>query len=448
MKDLKILNARIPDYETNEFINADILIHDGKIEKIGLVNADTAKTIDAANKVVSSGFIDMHAHEDSPEENFFTSACCLRMGVTTKIAGNCGEIYDTLENFYNRVNTIGSPTNYMMFIGQNTLREMTGADNRYKAATADQLDKMKLIVKDWRRYAPVGLSCGFEYAPGVTVDETCDLLKAFEEEGYMTSIHFRSDGSDSVESIEEMIEIYRHSGYKMQMSHIGSCSAVGYMADALGCLDKAREEGVDIMADCYPYNAFCTGIGTAVFDEESFKKWDYKDLMLTDGPFKNQRCTKELFEKVRKETPELCVVAFVMNEPEIDMAYQKPYVMVGSDCGFHNETGHPRGAGTFPRVIGYYVRERKAMTLIEALKKMTVIPANRVNLKTKGEVKEGWDADLVIFDENTIIDRATFENPTLPPEGISYVIIGGQVAVKDNEIVNGKLGRYIPYKNR
>jgi len=220
------------------------------------------------------------------------------------------------------------------------------------------------------------------------------------------------------------------------------------MQETLDILDRARAEGVNITADCYPYNAFCTGIGTAVFDEGAFDKWNYSDIMLTDGPDRGKRCDRELFEKTRKENPEMMVVAFVMNEPEIDLAYKQPYVMVGSDCGFMNKAGHPRGAGTFPRVLGYYVRDRKALTLMEALKKMTVQPAQRMNLDTKGQIKEGFDADLVIFDENTIRDGATFEEPTLPPVGIDYVLLNGQIAVKNNEILNDRLGHYIPYKVR
>ena len=448
MRDLKIINARIPDYEQDCIREAELLIRDGKIEKIrerGAITEETAETIDAKDQIVSAGFVDIHAHEDAPEGNFFTSECCLKMGVTTKIAGNCGDTFEDLPHFVERLKKSGSPTNYMIFLGQNTLREMVGAKDRYAPSTPEQLEKMKEIVKNSLPYAPVGLSCGFEYAPGITLEETLDLLTAFDEKDYIVSVHFRSDGPCAAASTEEVVELSKRSGYKVQMSHIGSCSAVGYMRDTLDVLDKARAEGVDIMSDCYPYHAFCTGIGTAVFDEESFSKWDYSDLMITAGPYKNQRCTKELFEKLREEEPDMYVVAFVMNEEEIDMAYTQPYVMVGSDCGFIEQAGHPRGAGTFPRILGRYVRERKVMSLMDALKKMTLLPAQRVNLTHKGEVKEGYDADLVIFDENTIIDRATFEEPTLPPEGISYVLLNGEVAVRNNEIVNGRLGTYIPY---
>ncbi len=450
MKELKILNAKIPDFETDTWEVADILIDHGTILKVGTVDEDTLETIDAEGKIASPGFIDIHAHENAlngDAHDFFTAACEVRMGVTTKIGGNCGDSYNRLEDFCGRVNSQGSPTNYMMFVGQNSLREHAGADDRYKPSTKAQLDQMKRELAACRKYGPVGLSCGFEYAPGVTTDETVELLSALEEPGYLTSVHFRADGPDSVASIKELVEIQRRSGYGMQMSHIGSCSAVGYMRQALACIEEARGAGVDITCDCYPYTAFCTGIGTAVFDEASFEKWDYSDLMVTAGPYKGQRCDKALFEKLRAEDPDLYVAAFVMNEPEVELAYQAPYVMVGSDCGFTDGGGHPRGAGTFPRVLGRMVRERGVLTMMDALRKMTVLPADRLNLKTKGEIREGFDADIVIFDENIIADCASYEQPTLPPDGISYVILGGQIAVKDKIMVNGTLGRFIPYQN-
>ena len=209
------------------------------------------------------------------------------------------------------------------------------------------------------------------------------------------------------------------------MSHIGSCAAVGYMDETLNVIKEARDAGVDISTDCYPYNAFCTGIGTAVFDEGCFERWGktYSDILVLDGPYVNQRCNRELFEKLKKEDPDLHVAVFAMNREEVDKAFATPFVMVGSDCGFVNRHGHPRGAGAFPKVIREYVREKKMLTLMEALRKMTVMPAERVKLKYKGEIKEGNDADIVIFDENNIADGATFENPTEAPKGIDYVIV-------------------------
>lgn len=454
MKDLKIVNAKFPDFESNDWIEADILIHYGKIEKIGDVSEECKEVIDASGKVVSPGFIDIHAHEDefngNRQDDFFTAQRGLLMGVTTEIVGNCGDMYNSPETFVNRIDKEGAPVNYMTFIGQNYLREQAGAMDRYKASTVEQLDKMKMMLAATKKYGPVGLSCGFEYAPGVTSEETVNLAKALDEEGYLISVHFREDGPKAPDSTRELIEISKATGYGIEMSHIGSCAAVGYMDETLNVIKEARDAGVDISTDCYPYNAFCTGIGTAVFDEGCFERWGktYSDILVLDGPYVNQRCNRELFEKLKKEDPDLHVAVFAMNREEVDKAFATPFVMVGSDCGFVNRHGHPRGAGAFPKVIREYVREKKMLTLMEALRKMTVMPAERVKLKYKGEIKEGNDADIVIFDENNIADGATFENPTEAPKGIDYVIVNGHIAAEAGVVKSDNYGKYIRYKNR
>ena len=454
MKDLKIVNAKFPDFESNDWIEADILIHDGKIEKIGDVSEECKEVIDASGKVVSPGFIDIHAHEDefkgNRQDDFFTAQRGLLMGVTTEIVGNCGDMYNSPETFVNRIDKEGAPVNYMTFIGQNYLREQAGAMDRYKASTVEQLDKMKMMLAATKKYGPVGLSCGFEYAPGVTSEETVNLAKALDEEGYLISVHFREDGPKAPDSTRELIEISKATGYGIEMSHIGSCAAVGYMDETLNVIKEARDAGVDISTDCYPYNAFCTGIGTAVFDEGCFERWGktYSDILVLDGPYVNQRCNRELFEKLKKEDPDLHVAVFAMNREEVDKAFATPFVMVGRDCGFVNRHGHPRGAGAFPKVIREYVREKKMLTLMEALRKMTVMPAERVKLKYKGEIKEGNDADIVIFDENNIADGATFENPTEAPKGIDYVIVNGHIAAEAGVVKSDNCGKYIRYKNR
>lgn len=454
MKDLKIINGKFPDFENDSWVQADIVIHDGVIEFIGDVPVECENVIDAAGKVVAPGFIDIHAHEDQfvgrHEDDFFTAGRGLLMGVTTQIVGNCGDNYNAIEDFVSNIEHEGAPLNMMTFVGQNFLRELAGATDRYQASTPQQLDRMKKMLSHLRKFEPVGISCGFEYAPGVTSEETIELAKALEEEGYLISVHFREDGPMAPQSTRELVEISKATGYAMEMSHIGSCAAVGYMADTLKIIKEAREAGVDISSDCYPYNAFCTGIGTAVFDEGCFERWgkSYSDVLVLSGPYLNQRCTRELFEKLRDEDPDLHVAVFAMNEEEVDMAYQAPFVMVGSDCGFVSRHGHPRGAGAFPRVIRQYVREKKQLTLIEALRKMTIMPADRVGLSSKGEIKEGMDADIVIFDENLITDRATFEEPTLAAGGIDYVIVGGHIAADHGRIVCDNAGRYIGYNNR
>lgn len=453
MKDLKIINARIPDFETDTWRTADLLIDRGVICQIGTVTEDAETTIDAAGKVVSPGFIDMHSHEDlitgGPYRNL-AALCQLRMGVTTAVAGNCGENYNDLGDFVRYIKACGSPVNYLMFVGQNRLRLLSGADNRYAPSTKQQLEKQKKLLRESLAYGPIGLSCGLEYSPGITTEETIDLLSVFSEDGYLTSVHFREDGAGSLASIDELITIIKQSGIPLQMSHIGSCSATGYMEDAIASLRNARARGIDITSDCYPYAAFCTSIGTTVFDEGCFEKWDkgYEAIFITGGAYKNQFCTKDIFEKVRRETPEMPVVAFVLNEDEVIRACKEPFVMIGSDCGFEDGSGHPRSAGTFPRVLARYVREKNELSLIDALRKMTVQPAKRVLLSTKGEIKEGFDADLVIFDENTIADKADFEHPALPPVGIDYVIVDGKIALESGALANTAAGAYIAKNER
>ncbi|WP_313370206.1 amidohydrolase family protein, partial [Sedimentibacter sp.] len=209
-------------------------------------------------------------------------------------------------------------------------------------------------------------------------------------------------------------------------------------------IDDLVKSGIDLSVDAYPYAAFSTFIGSAVFDDGCFELWNksYDSIMLTEEPFKGVFCDKELFEKARKEYPKMLAVAYVMNEEEIVEALNHPLVMVASDGIYRNHSGHPRGAGTFPRVIGHYVRDKKLMEFYDAIYKMTYMPAKRLNLRKKGLLKEGYDADIVIFDYDTIIDKATFQEPQLNPEGIDYVILNGSVAIKQGNKVNNKLGRY------
>ncbi len=451
MGTVKIINGKVPNFDKMTLEEMDILIEDGKIADLGSVKVETDVTIDAKGKIVSPGFIDIHMHEETIEDledPYFTSYYELLMGATTCVAGNCGNNRQGVKEFSEFIEKNGSPVNYLSFIGHNFLRRQVGIEDRYRAATNEEIEKMKELVKENIPLGIVGISYGIEYSPGIDFRELVELAKGLDSKDYLLSAHYRNDGEKSVESIEEMVKISTESGIPMQIAHIGSCSAFGFMKETLDMIKKYREDGADIMADCYPYDAFATYIGSAVFDDGCFERWDktYSDILLTEDPFKNVRCDKETFELARKEYPNIIAAAFVMREEEVIEALKAPFVFVGSDSLFRRDMGHPRGAGSFPRVLSKYVREMKELDIVDALWKMTLGPATRLNLSKKGQIKVGMDADITIFDPETIEDGATYAEPTLPPKGISHVLIDGKIAVENNKVLEGRLGRYIKYE--
>lgn len=450
MYDLKVINGKILDPVIGIEKPADICIKDGKIEFVGNCAGEAEQVIDAEGKVIVPGFIDIHMHEEAifsqdSRGSYDIADKMLQMGVTTCAAGNCGNNRQEIGEFLGYIDKTGSPVNYLTFIGHNYLRNVVGNDDPYRKSTKAEIGRMQLLAEEAVRENAVGVSFGFEYTPGGDTDEALQLLKAVKDYNVLLSAHYRKDAKYGIDAIREMIHISKESGLPMQISHIGSCTAFGMMKESLEVIEAEIIKGADISADCYPYDAFSTFIGSAVFDEGCFELWakSYDSIMLTEGAYKGVRCDRELFYKIRKEQPEMLVVAFVMNENEVVEAMTAPYVMIASDGLFRNGQGHPRGAGTFPRVIGKYVRDEKKLSLVEALRKFTVMPAERLGLKSKGRILEGMDADIVVVDYEKIIDTATFENPVNIPEGIDYVIVDGKIAVSHKIVINNRLGKSI-----
>ncbi|SCY97573.1 N-acyl-D-amino-acid deacylase family protein [Alkaliphilus peptidifermentans] len=451
MYDLKIINGTVLNFETNKGENCNIGIKEGVISCIGACPESAKKEIDAEGKIVSPGFIDIHMHEEvldyaKAHDSYDISNSMVLMGVTTCVAGNCGNNRQSLEDFIGFIQKYGAPVNYLSFIGHNYLRNEVGSADRYKKSSKPQISQMQKIVIDSLSRGAVGISFGLEYSPGVDLEEVLSLCNVVEDKNLLLSAHYRKDAKHAIDSLNELVDISKLSGFPMQISHLGSCSAYGQMKEALELIQNAITQGHDISADCYPYDAFSTYIGSAVFDEGCFELWNksYDSILLTEAPYKGIRCNQELFYKVREEHPNLLAVAFVMNENEVVEALKSPFVMVASDGLFRDGQGHPRAAGSFPRVLGKLVREDQELSLIAAIKKMTIMPAKRLGLNSKGVIKEGYDADIVIFDPLTIIDTATYEAPKNTPIGIDYVIINGTIAVENNSIVNGTIGMYIP----
>ena len=451
MYDLLLINGLCPDFGTMEMVKKNVGIKDGKIVYIGAEMAEAAETIDCEGKVVSPGFIDLHMHEEILKvENYkyVISRMMLEQGVTTAVGGNCGNLRQPLAEFKKFIDSEGgSPVNYIIVAGYNTCREALNI-GRFEAATKEQQLIMQDMLRKELAEGAWGISFGLEYHPGITYEEMLTAAEASDDPDHLLSAHYRDEcrRDNGTAAVEEMIQFASDIRQKFQISHLSSCAALGIMDQTLDVINKAMEKNPRLGYDTYPYNAFSTRIGTAVFDEGCFEAWgkSYGDVMLAGEPYVGVYCTEEIFEDARKNYPDTLAVAFVMNEDEIRDAIVNKNGIVASDGLITLGKGHPRAAGTFPRVLGKYVREEKALSMIEALRKITAAPAERLGLDKKGRIEEGCDADITIFDPETIIDKADFTHIERP-EGIEYVIIGGKIAVKHGENINERLGRFIPY---
>lgn len=451
MLDYKIVNAEIIDVNNKTTSIKDIGIKDGTIEIISN-NVGTAKhTIDATGQYVSAGFIDIHMHEEDLKKfayntDYDISLALLKTGVTTAVGGNCGSNRNDLNEFNNFISQNGYPVNYMTYVGHNTLREKVGNTDPYAKSSKSQLEKMKFLVEEAIENGAIGLSYGLEYCPGIDLEEAVTIAeKIINRSDILLAFHARYDSKKALQAINEIETIVSSLNIPTQISHLSSVCAYGNMKECLEKIESMINKGLDVQADAYPYNAFSCKIGSTVFDEGCFENWgkSYESVMLAEEPYKGVICNEELFHKVRKEYPMMYVIAMMMNEDEIIQALKKPYVFVASDGGYNNHQGHPRGAGTFAKVIGDYCLRKEELSLYDAIDKMTLMPARRLKIHDKkGIINEGYDADIVIFDKN-LIDKATFHEPQKPPVGINYVFVNGNISISTGKYTKLNYGKYI-----
>lgn len=454
MFDLVIKNGHVTDPSGRIYSRLNVGVKNGRIAEVTRDNICGEAEIDAVGLIVSPGFIDMHMHEDpyNPDKEAFEfciSDSMLKMGVTTAIGGNCGiGIMENPVKYLDAVDRLGYPVNIGMLSPHDKLRTAFGDFSRYESVDRHCIEGMSELLQNHLDGGCLGLSLGMEYIPGIDKEEAIALMRVAGKNSKIVTVHQRSDGNNAVASVEELVEYAAETGAKLQISHLSSMCSFGTMAEAISVIDSSRSKGMDILFDGYPYYAFCTTIGSAVFDEGFLEKYNYGDeyfakLQVDTGNLQGKEMNKKDFYAFREKEPGALVVAHLLNGEEVDLCVTHPASIVVSDGLYNNGQGHPRGSGTFPKLIREYVVERKLLTLEAAIEKITWMPAQRMGLQGKGSLKPGSDADITIFDLKKIRDGATYQEPLKQPVGIEYVIISGQIALKNGEIKNAGLGRSV-----
>ena len=435
-----------PANRVDSFLN--LMLEDGKICWVGTEKPEADHRIDATGKIVAPGFIDIHMHEDPVDADGKILPCIfdsmLRMGVTTAVGGNCGiNVCDPAE-YLKAVDRHGAPVNVAMFAGHEYFRKAAGATDIYAKATQSQREEMEKNIAAALEDGCVGVSFGLRYVPGADEDEFFRAAKCCVKDRKIIASHVRDDADGIFGAIEEFAAAGVKYDLPVQISHIGSMGGFGQMEQVLQMIDGYKLRGLDITMDCYPYFAFSTRIGTPTYDPGWLERYhcDYGVLEFCEGKYKGQRATQETFEEMRRDFPECITVCYVMKESDVRLAFRHPAVMLGSDGLLNNGQGHPRASGSFPRFLAEFSREGE-LSLYDAIYKMTAMPAQRLRLENKGRLNVGADADITIFDYQKIRDGATFADPVLPPTGIDYVIIGGEIAAENCRIVKHDCGRAI-----
>ncbi len=427
-----------PVRKTEDRLN--IGIAGDRIALVGKEEPPAKKVIEAFDLAVSPGFIDTHMHDEELEDPGTIQKALLLQGVTTALAGNCGS-GPSLGLVKEKRKFPWLNLGYLS--GHRALREEVGITDVYQPATEPEIARMEKLLERELALGSFGLSFGLEYAPNTSsreIEALCKVLRGYDNR--FVSVHIRHDGPDCLESVEEVIGLAERFGIRVQVSHLGSMTAFGFTARSIELIEEARGRGSDVTFDCYPYSAFCTFIGSTVFDPGFEERWGkgLESLEAASGKYRGKRLTPPIYEDMRKNDPEALIIAHVMNEPEIRLCLRHPLCAVASDGVLHGGEGHPRAAGAFPRAMRWLREE--GLSWPEAVAHATALPAEMAWLPG-GRLEVGAPADIVVFSPDDLRDRATFEDQLASPEGISAVVVNGKVAVERGVLAAQPAGRLL-----
>lgn len=463
--DLVLEGGRVMDPESGLDAVRHVGIANGMIAAISEGPLEGRETVDVSGLVVAPGFIDLHAHGQHRRAQDLQA----RDGVTTALEMESGAY--PVADFYARregkaLINYGATVNHICIrikikfdlpCGDLMAADLGAEANervyRRKPATAyheplsdNETAAMLGLFEEGLRQGGLGIGLGIEYTPGAGRKEIYDVFKLAAAHGAPVFVHVRRRPPDSAPGVpiavaQEAIANAAVTGAPLQIVHVTS-TGLGDAPVIIDMVENARARGIDVTTEVYPYTAGSTTIGAALFDDGWRAAFgvDYDALVWTAT---GERLTEATFRRYRKEQPGGWVILHVIPEDIVRYAVAHPAVSIASD-GIPWITGneHPRGAGTFARVLGRYVREERALSLMAALRKMTIMPARRLErfvpaMAAKGRIKVGADADLTVFDPMRVIDRATFDDPMQPSDGIDHVMVGGTFVVRDGALVPG-----------
>ena len=463
-----ISGARIADGTGSALLDADVRVEGDRIAEIGKLAAKPGeRVIDAKGLVLSPGFIDLHNHSTAVDKEPLAPTQ-ISQGITTALLGQDGSSPWPIKDWLDARRKAPPAMNIALLVGHATVRREVMGDDYKRNATPQEMASMAMLVDRGMEEGAVGLSSGLEYEVGSysnPQEMTLVARTAGGREGIYLS-HVRDEGDNAMDSFEEMIRIAEPGRVSVGISHIKLATEKvwGKATQVVDLINSARKRGVDIQADQYPYDAWSSTITVLVLDKKyddpvsvgkgladvggagnitiirCAKHPDFEGKTLEAIAKANNVTPVEMFSRIVKDGG-ASINCKAMRDDDIKMFFQQPWVAVASDGGIG--MAHPRGAGTFPRVLGVYVRERKWVTLEEAVRKMTSLPASRLKMKDRGEIKLGAFADLVLFNPDTVKDNSTFPDPFKIATGIEKVFVNGQIVWEDGKATGAKPGRVL-----